>query len=497
MSKTQKNKNIVFAPVSKPQEAFLNSNVKFTLYGGAAGAGKSAAVLGSILPIWRNPGTRAIIIRQTTKMLSGAGSLFDAAVQLFTKVDPKLQINTRDLILKFSSGAIVQFTYLDKPNDRLNLQGKEYSFMAFDECQQLSESNVLYALSRLRSTIVDYPVRAVATCNPDYDSFLRSWVEFALDERGIPIRYENGEYPVRYFVNTATGIKWFASKEEAEAIYGTKADNGVNSFKFIPATALDNKVLLKSNPDYLTTLKALPRVEMERLLLGSWYARESASGYFKREWVGYADHFNTEQCKRVRAWDLAFSEPSEVRPDVDATRGVLLSKDKYNFYTVENIVTARKRVHEVEQIIFNTARDDGKDVLISLPLDPGATAGAYCRDLARRLSEMGYTVKLTKPEKSKMQRFLPFASVAEAGFVKFVKSEWTDEAMNELERMDFTNNTHDDVADALSDAFYHLNKSMVLPSMKIPVFSSGNNHSLFNRGVSLPTVEIKLPQGNY
>jgi phage terminase large subunit len=212
-------KNVVFAPVSKPQEAFLNSNVKFTLYGGAAGAGKSAAVLGSILPLWRHPGTRAIIIRQTTKMLSGAGSLFDAAIQLYTRVDPKLQINTRDLILKFSSGAIVQFTYLDKPNDRLNLQGKEYSFMAFDECQQLSESNVLYALSRLRSTIVDYTPRAVATCNPDYDSFLRAWVEFALDERGIPIRYENGNYPIRYFVNTPTGVRWFETQEEAVLAY--------------------------------------------------------------------------------------------------------------------------------------------------------------------------------------------------------------------------------------------------------------------------------------
>lgn len=486
-------KNIVFAPVSKPQEEFLNSKVKFTLYGGAAGAGKSAAVLGAILPLWRHPGTRAIIIRQTTKMLSGAGSLFDAAVQLYTKVDPKLQINTRDLILKFSSGAVVQFIYLDKPNDRLNLQGKEYSFMAFDECQQLSEANVLYALSRLRSTIVDYVPRAVATCNPDYDSFLRSWVEFALDERGIPIRYEDGKYPVRYFVNTPTGVRWFDSKESAEEVYGTSEDNGVNSFKFIPATALDNKVLLKTNPGYLSTLKALPRVEMERLLLGSWYARESASGYFKREWVDFVDHFSIDATKRVRSWDLAFSKPSEVRPDVDATRGVLLSKDKFNFYTIEDIVTLRERVHDVEQAIFTTAYRDGKDTLITLPLDPGATAGAYCKDLARRLSEQGYIVKLIKPEKSKMQRFLPFASAAEAGYVRIVKSEWTDEAVSELETMDFTNNTHDDVADAISDAFFCLNKSVGIPQVMIPVFSETNQYSSLGSGVSLPLNNNSLP----
>lgn len=118
------NTNLVFAPVSKPQEVFLTSNdVYFTLYGGAAGAGKSAAILGAVLPICHHPGTRALIIRKTTKQLSGAGSLFDAAVQLYTKVDPKLKIKTRDLTLVFSSGATVQFTYLDKPADRQNLQG--------------------------------------------------------------------------------------------------------------------------------------------------------------------------------------------------------------------------------------------------------------------------------------------------------------------------------------------------------------------------------------
>lgn len=487
---------IIFAPCSKPQESFLNldNSAFFTVYGGAAGAGKSAAILGSILPICHHPGTRAIIIRQTTKMLAGAGGLFDAAQQLFYKVDPKIRVNNKDLIITFSSGAVVQFTYLDKPADRNSLQGKEYSFMAFDECQQLTQDNVLYALSRLRSTIVDYPVRAVATCNPDYNSFLRKWVEFSLDERGIPIRYPNHDYPIRYYVNTSNGgIRWFDKLEDATAIYGNRSDSGIKSFRFIPATAEDNKVLIKSNPEYLSTLRSLPRVEMERLLLGSWYARESASGYFKREWVEVVDIPNYFANKRVRSWDLAFSKPSEVRPDVDATVGTLMSKDKSNIYTVEDIFIMRDRVHEVEKSIFTIAEKDGRDVVIILPLDPGATAGAYCRDLARRLAERGFIVKLIKPEKGKQQRFLPFASAAEARFVKFVNGDWLEEAFTELENMDFSHHTHDDIGDTLSDGFFVLNKDTSIPVFNVPDLSM-SAPSRIPMTTSIPSSGVSLPK---
>ena len=60
-------------------------------------------------------------------MLSGSGGLFDAAINLYSKIDPKMKIKTRDLTLVFSSGAELQFTYLDKPADRMNIQGREYS----------------------------------------------------------------------------------------------------------------------------------------------------------------------------------------------------------------------------------------------------------------------------------------------------------------------------------------------------------------------------------
>lgn len=124
--------DLIFKPASHAQSQFLRSEAFLTLYGGAAFAGKSYCLLGSMLPLIEHPGTRCCVIRKTTKQLSGSGSLFDAAINLYSKIDPKLKIKSRDLTLVFSSGAEIQFTYLDKPADRMNLQGREYSRISFD-----------------------------------------------------------------------------------------------------------------------------------------------------------------------------------------------------------------------------------------------------------------------------------------------------------------------------------------------------------------------------
>ncbi len=467
------NENLVFAPASKAQEQFLTSEADITFYGGAAGAGKSHCLLGSFLKFCHHPRTRGVIFRKTTKQLSNPGGLFDSAVNLYKKVDPRLKIRMRDLEIEFSSGATLKFAYLDKPADRYNFQGAELTFIGFDEIQQLSEDNVTYLFSRLRSTSVDYKKQIVATGNPDYNSFIRTWVEFALDQSGIPIRKE--VYPVRYMVNIpGGGIKWADRREELEEIYGSGDESGILSFKFVPGTIYDNPPLMKADPTYVSKLKSLPRVEMERLLLGSWYARQEAAGHFKREWCEMKAYPNGRARKRVRAWDFAFSKPSEQYPNPDWTRGVLMSKDSTKRYTVEDIVGMRDRVHEVEKLIFDTARRDGFDVVISIPLDPAAAAGAYAKDLQRRLAEMGYNVRLSKPVKSKLTRFAPFSSIAQAGYVDVVIADWNKDFFDELEIFDGTGKTKDDQADAVSDCMLLLNRDVEIPNFTLPD-SSGSN----------------------
>ena len=302
---------------------------------------------------------------------------------------------------------------------------------------------------------------------------MRHWVEFALDERGIPIRKEI--YPTRYMIQVGSNVVWGDTKEELESVYGSGDESGILSFKFIPGTIYDNPPLMKADPTYISKLKKLPRVEMERLLLGSWYARPEASGLFKREWVEEVDFPNGRATSRVRAWDLAFSKPSEIYPNPDWTRGLLMSKDKSKVYTVEDLVGIRDRVHKVEELIFQTALRDGQGVTISIPLDPAAAAGAYAKDLQRRLAEMGYSCRLSKPVKSKVTRFAPFSSVAQAGFVRVVKADWNKDFYEELEVFDGDKKRKDDIADVASDCFLLLNKELHLPTFSLPDFSAGSN----------------------
>ena len=158
----------------------------------------------------------------------------------------------------------------------------------------------------------------------------------------------------------------------------------------------------------------------------------------------------------------------------------------------------RDRAHIVEETIIQTAIADGCGVIITLPNDP-AGGGAYVKMIQKRLSEMGFICKLVKPTKSKVQRFAPFAAVAEGGFVNVVNAPWNEDFHSELEVFDGTNNYKDDQADACSDAFVTLNRDVQLPTFTLPDLSSpvNKNISTFSSNVTLPSSGMTLPSYNF
>ena len=486
---------ITLAPASKKQEMFLNSDTTVTLCGGAAGSGKTYTLLLIALKFMQYPKATGVIFRRTSSQLKAPGSIWQEAVSMYTSVYKKgLRIRHRECEIIFPNGAVLKFSHLQHTSDMYSWKGSQLSFCAFDECTEFEEEAVVYLMSRMRNAHVDYKPQLFLLTNPDYHSFLRGWIEdFYLDPMtGIPLDEKCGVK--RFFFRQGNTMLWYNSLEEAEAVHGRGDESGITSFTFIPATCRDNPPLLKAQPDYISRLMSLPRVEMERLLLGSWFARPEASGLFKRDWVKKIPHPNIHAKKRIRAWDLAFSKPSEQYPNPDWTRGVLISKDeKTKIYTVEDVVGLRDRVHEVEQLIFKTALMDGMDVTISIPQDPNAAAAAYARDLQRRLAEMGYLCKLQKPVKSKVTRFAPFASVAQAGFVHVVEGHWNKDFYDELEIFDGSGKTKDDQVDCVSDCFTLLNKDLIIPTFNLADFSSSSPVDRLSSGVTIPTSGLALP----
>lgn len=357
----------------------------------------------------------------------------------------------------------------------------QYSLVIFDEATDFEEEMIVYLLSRMRNAKSKVEPQMYLMTNPEYNSFLRHWIQdYYLDPiSGIPIEEKSGA--VRYFFRQGNTMLWYNSLEEAEAVHGSGDQSGISSFTFLPFTCLDNPPLLKAQPSYYSRLKSLPRVEMEKLLLGSWFARVEASQMWKREWVSLVDQPNGRATKRVRAWDLAFTRPSEQNTNPDWTRGVLMSKDAQSAYTVEHVASLRDRVHEVETLIFDTAEQDGFETIISIPKDPNASAGAYARGLQKRLAEKGYRVVLSPPVKSKVTRFAPFASVTQAGYTYVVRADWNKDYFEELEIFNGERKNKDDQCDATADCFIVLNQGFELPDFSLPDLSGSPT------GIQLPS----------
>ncbi len=464
----------MLAPASKKQEQFLNSDATITLAGGSAGSGKTYTSLLIALKFMQHPRATGVIFRRTSKMLTSPGSIWHEAVAMYTsvyKTGLKIRHQTNEIV--FPNGALLKFSHMQHASNMYDHKGGQYSLVIFDEATDFTEDMIVYLLSRMRNAYVNYTPQMFLMTNPDYNSFLRTWIEdFYLNDNGIPKEELSGTK--RYFFRQGNSMLWYNSLKEAEAAHGKGHESGISSFAFIPATCRDNPPLLKAQPDYISRLMSLPRVEMERLLLGSWFARPEAAGLFKREWVNMVDHPNGRAVNRVRSWDFAFSKPSEQYPNPDWTRGVLISKDKTNVYTVEDLQSIRDRVHLVEELVFQTAMRDGKDVVITIPKDPAAAAGAYAKDLQRRLAELGFSVRLVAPVVSKITRFAPFSSVAQAGFVNVVRADWNKDFFEELEHFDGDKKKKDDIVDTCSDSFLVLNKQVVLPPMSLTDYSANS-----------------------
>ena len=353
-------------------------------------------------------------------------------------------------------------------NDVVRIQLGQYSLVIFDEATDFTEEMVMYLTSRMRNAYVDYTPQMFLMTNPDYNSFLRLWIQdYYLDSEGIPIEERAGH--VRYFARQGATYQWANTREELEEIYGSGDDAPITSFSFIGARCEDNPILLSQNKGYKAKLLSLSPVEVKRLYYGSWFARAEASGLWKREWCPVVETANILANKRCRAFDVAGSLPSAAYPDPDWTRGVLISKDRKGIYTVEDVVSLRDRFQKVEELIINTAISDGQDCTVVVPCVPNAQAGAWAKGMQKRLGEMGFNCRLVKPQQSKATRFAPFSTISQAGFVQVVNGDWYNDFCTELENFEEDNKRQkDDMVDAVSDAIFILNRQTVLPSFSLP-----------------------------
>ena len=415
----------------------------------------SAICLMKNLDAIHDPNFRCTILRRTYPELSRAGGLIDESKKVYTEFNAIYKAQAKKWV--FPSGAEVNFAAIATDDDLGGWQGSQLTRVLIDEAgDKWQENQVLFLLSRMRTADSSIHPQLIMTANPDANSFLKKWVDYCLDENGVP--KEGTENIIRWFVVLESVVHWADTPQELYENYGK--DRGLintyglsaeevkkidpkllfipKSFRFIPTNVFDNPYLLPpKNNSYLANLLAQPRVNQLKYLHGSWTAKAEGEGFWKREWIEIIDKPPTENIiKTVRAWDLASSEPSEAYPNPDWTAGVKMSRDRFGTYYIEDVVRIRKTTASVIDEIIKTAKIDGIDeVEVVVPRDPGQAGAQANLFLVRTLAEHGISVKSAKMvgASGKLNRFLPFAAISEAGAVKVVRGDWNEPYFAELE----------------------------------------------------------------
>ena len=231
---------VAFMPNEGPQTDFLAAGEKDVLYGGAAGGGKSFAMLIDPLRYCHITEHRALILRRSMPELR---ELIDKSRELYPRAFKGAKFKEVEKLWQFPSGAKIEFGFLERDADVYRYQGQAYSWIGFDEITHLpTEFGWNYLASRLRTT------------NPDIKTYLRCTANpGGVGAHWVKKRYVESSEPNTSFVG----------------------NDGLTR-KFIPARLQDNPHLAEDG-EYERMLQSLPAIQRKQLLEGNWDISEGAA----------------------------------------------------------------------------------------------------------------------------------------------------------------------------------------------------------------------------
>jgi len=279
------------------QAAFQARSEYEVLYGGAAGGGKTDAMLTEALRQIHIPHYKGIIFRKTFPQTR---ELVSRSRYLYKKASPKAKYNSTEHTWTFPSGATITFGNMQHVKDLEKYQGQAFDFVGFDELEHFTWDEYSYMFSRNRPTGKGTIAYIRATANPG-----------GIGHAWIKDRFITAAPPETRIVE-----KQEVATPEGEIITVEKDRT------FIPATVFDNKALLENDPGYIGSLAMLPEAQRQALLYGNW---DSFGGQVFREWVNDPEHYVDRKWTHViepfevplywniwRGYDFGYAKPFSV-----------------------------------------------------------------------------------------------------------------------------------------------------------------------------------------
>ena len=233
------------------------------LYGGAAGGGKSDALVIEALRQVHIPHYKGLILRKTFPQLS---ELVDKTMAYYPAAFPGARYSDTKHTWTFPSGAQIIFGSMQHATDRTKYQGQAYDYIAFDELTHFTQEEYMYMFSRNRPNGPGTRVYIRSTANPG--GVGHGWVKD---------RFVTAAPPLTPITET---VSWVMPD-------GTQQERTQKRI-FVPATVFDNPALLHNDPAYVSRLAAMPEAEKRALLYGDW---DTFSGQVFTEWRNDPAHY--------------------------------------------------------------------------------------------------------------------------------------------------------------------------------------------------------------
>jgi predicted phage terminase large subunit-like protein len=373
------------------QQAFLHSKALFRSFCGGIGSGKSWA--GSYDLIRRaKPGRLYLVVAPTYTLLADATfRSFLAVAEQLGVVEPDDVKKSAPPSIRLRTGAEVLFRSADQPD---RLRGPNLSGVWLDEASLMDEDVFTVCIGRLR------------------EAGEQGWLSATFTPKG------RQHWTYETF---ATG------RPDTALFHARTADN-----PFLPSGF------------HATVRRQYTSVTAAQELEGEFI--DSGGTMFRRDWFPIVD-LVPQMVSLVRAWDLAATPKDETSArDPDYTVGVLMGRDASGNLYILDVRRMRGTPRQVEALVLQTAREDGRDVSIVMEQEPGSSGVAVIDHYLRLLQ--GFDFHGQRSTGNKADRAAPLAAQAEGGTVRLRRGPWNREFLDEVECFPF--GRHDDQVDSAS-----------------------------------------------